>query len=201
MPATRCSEGYSAGTWGADPLDRPPVKIDPPTTRKWYPMTLTARRSHRRKPREVHRNLPQTPTLIQTADAPSSSSNARVRGGAHRCLNNTIRDIDSRRKSLQRATKSGDILYVTNVFTGVVHLAITAPTEADSSRSMDFNKRQLQTASRCRLKLPATCCMVQRQPPLVLCQTRACQAAIPTEQDPLKPTGNPDDSDRGESLL
>ena len=114
MPATRCSEGYSAGTWGADPLDRPPVKIDPPTTPKWYPMTLTARRSHRRKPREVHRNLPQTQTLSGTADA---HPHARKHGGAHRFLNNTIRDIDSRRKSLQRATKSGDILYVTNVLT------------------------------------------------------------------------------------
>ena len=119
------------------------VQIDPPTTPKWYPMTLTARRSHRRKPREVHRNLPQTQTLSGTADA---HPHARKHGGAQRFLNNTIRDIDSRRKSLQRATKSGDILYVTNVLTGVVHLAITAPTEADSSRSMEHNKRQLQTA-------------------------------------------------------
>ena len=31
-----------------------------------------------------------------------------------------------------------------------------------------IDKRRLQTACRCRLKLPATCYMIQRQPPLSL---------------------------------
>ena len=67
-------------------------------------------------------------------------------------------------------------------------MAVTAPAGADSSRSMEYDKKWLQTACRCRLKPQATGYMIQRQPPLslILCQTRACQAAIPTEQDPVK---------------
>ena len=97
----------------------------------------------------------------------------------------------------------GEILYVTNDLTGVVHVVVTAPAGADSSRSMEYDKKRLQTACRCRLKLPATCYMIQRQPPLsiILCQTRVCQAAIPTEQDPVKSIVNSDGSDHGYSLL
>ena len=49
----------------------------------------------------------------------------------------------------------GEILYVTNDLTGVVHVVVTAPAGADSSRSMEYDKKRLQTACRCRLKLPA----------------------------------------------
>ena len=54
----------------------------------------------------------------------------------------------------------GEILYVTNDLTGVVHVALTAPAGAESLRSMEYDKKRLQTTCRCRLKLPATCYMI-----------------------------------------
>ena len=47
-----------------------------------------------------------------------------------------------------------EILFVMDVPTGGVRVAVTAPAEADSSRPMEYDKNQLQTACRCRLMLP-----------------------------------------------
>ena len=88
------------------------------------------------------------------------------------------------------------ILYVTNVLTGVVFVAVNAPGGADISRSMEHDGKRFHKACRCHHTLPATCHMIQRQPPfsLILCQTRACQAAIPTEQDLVTSTLTSDNS-------
>ena len=119
----------------------------------------------------------------------------------------TSNDFDSSRISQTKVTEvrvatltliqTADAPSNTRERGGVVHVAVTAPAGVDSSRSMEYDKQRVHMACRFRLKLPATCHMIQRQPPLslILCQTRACQAAIPTEQDPVKSTVNSDDSD------
>ena len=95
-----------------------------------------------------------------------------------------------------RPQTPGGIQNVTNALTAVVFVAVNAPAGADFSRSMEHDGKRYQKACRCHLTLPETCCVMQRQPPLslILCRTRACQAAIPTQQDPVTSTLTSDNS-------
>ena len=72
------------------------------------------------------------------------------------------------KKTPTKQQTTGNVLYVPNVLSGVVHVAITAPAWADFSRSLEHEGKRLQTACRCHLTLPPTCYMIQRQPPLSL---------------------------------
>ena len=143
-------------------------------------MVSTARRSHGRKPRrcasqpsaasDAHPNcrrpplpLPLPPPLPPPPTHPLTP--VYVEEPTDSSLTSSESSTPEENPPIGQQTFGG-ILYVTNVLTGVVHVAGTAPVGADSVRSVEYDGKRLQTACRCRLKLPATCYMIQRQPPL-----------------------------------
>ena len=115
----KVTEGFrpltAQGRGAQIPLTEPAVQIDPPITPKWYPMTLTARRSHTRKPRrsvsqppanpEAHPNCrrppPPPPTpgnaeeLTDASITPSESSTFQDRGASPRDEGGVIRECNA----------------------------------------------------------------------------------------------------------
>ena len=201
----RVTEGFrpltAQGRGAQIPLVVPTVKIDPLTIpMEVIPNGFDSSPFSRTKAAEVRvatfRGIRRAPKL-QTPPPLLPSSHSGERGGP---TDSSLTSSESSTPEENPPTGQqtpGASLFLTNVLTGVVHVAVTAPARADTSRSLEYDGKRLQTASRCRLKLPATCYMIQQQPPLslILCQTRACQAAVPME--PVKTTANFDASDYG----
>ena len=109
----------------------------------WYPMTLTARQCNRQAT-EVHVTASSSGNVEEPTDSSATPPES-----------STPEDAPPEQQV------RGASLYLTNVLTGAVHVPVTAPAGSDSWRSMEYDKNRLQTASRCRLKLPATCCVIQ----------------------------------------